>query len=150
MSKEKSEKKCIAVHLPIGLLDKINEQKAKTGQSQSGLMTELIEKGLEISGNEKVYGNLFYFIKVRIDTSKMMEFGQKLQNGDIDTSHTIMTYCIKDDPTVGLNFWHADSQQEFEEVFAQHRVYYKEVLEILPVITPMDAMKLIMENMKKQ
>ena len=149
MSNEKSEKKCIAVHLPVDLLDKINKQKAKTGLSQSGLMTDLIEKGLGISGNDQTPGKMFFFIKVRIDTAKMMEFEQKLQNGEIDTSHTIMTYCIKDDPTVGLNFWYADSQREFEEVFAQHRVYYKEVLDITPVITPMDSMKLIIENMNK-
>jgi hypothetical protein len=31
MSKEKLTKKCIAVHLPVHLLDKMNEQKAKTG-----------------------------------------------------------------------------------------------------------------------
>ena len=42
-------KKCIAVHLPVDLLDKINEQKAKTGQSQSGLIIDLIEKGLGFS-----------------------------------------------------------------------------------------------------
>ena len=31
-------KKCIAVHVPIDLLDKINEQKTKTGQSQRILL----------------------------------------------------------------------------------------------------------------
>ena len=143
-------KKCIAVHLPVDLLDKINERKAKTGQSQSGLMIDLIEKGLGFSSNDKAVGNMLFFVKVRIDTAKMMEFGQKLQNGEIDTSHTIMTYCIKDDPTVGLSFWHADSQKSFEEVFAQHSVYYKEVIDVIPLVTPMDSMKLIMETMKKQ
>ncbi|MGD2033678.1 MAG: hypothetical protein PVF73_01380 [Bacteroidales bacterium] len=142
-------KKCIAVHLPVDLLDRINEQKAKTGQSQSGLITGLIEKGLGSSSHENAFGKLFFFVKVRIDTAKMTEFGQKLQNGEIDTSHTIMTYCIKDDPAVGLSFWHADSQKSFEDVFAQHRVYYKEVTEVIPVITPMDSMKLIMENLQK-
>ena len=142
-------KKCIAVHLPVDLLDKINEQKAKTGQSQSGLMIDLIEKGLGFSSNDKAVGNMLFFVKVRIDTTKMMEFGHKLQNGEIDTSHTMMTYCIKDDPTVGMGFWHADSQKGFEEVFAQHRVFYKEIIEVIPVVTPMDSMKLIMENMRK-
>ena len=143
-------KKCIAVHLPVDLLDKINEQKAKTGQSQSGLIIDLIEKGLEFSSNDKAVGKLFFFVKVRIDTTKMMEFGQKLQNGEIDTSHTIMTYCIKDDPTVGLNFWRTDTIEEFEKVLAQYRPYYKEIMETIQVITPMDAMKMIMENMKNQ
>jgi hypothetical protein len=31
---QKMSKKCIAVHLPVDLIDKINEQKAKTGQTQ--------------------------------------------------------------------------------------------------------------------
>jgi Ribbon-helix-helix protein, copG family len=143
-------KKCIAIHLPVDLIDKINEEKAKTGQSQSGLIIDLIEKGLGFSSNDKTVGKLFFFVKVRIDTTKMMEFGQKLQNGEIDTSHTIMTYCIKDDPTVGLNFWYADTIEEFEKVLAQYRTYYKEIIETIQVITPMSAMKLIMENMKKQ
>ena len=142
-------KKCIAVHLPVDLLDKINEQKAKTGQSQSGLMIDLIEKGLGFSSNDKAVGKMFFFVKVRIDTTKMMEFGQKLQNGEIDTSHTIMTYCIKEDPSVGLSFWHADSQESFEKVFLQHKVYYKEIVEVIQVVTPMDSMKLILENMTK-
>ena len=143
-------KKCIAVHLPVDLLDKINEQKAKTGQSQSGLIIDLIEKGLGFFGNNKTVGKLFFFVKVRIDTTKMMEFGQKLQNGEIDTSHTIMTYCSKDDPTVGLNFWYANTIEEFEKVLAQYRTYYKEIIETIQVITPMNAMQLIMEDIKKQ
>jgi hypothetical protein len=143
-------KKCIKVHLPVDLLDKINEQKVKTGQSQSGLMIDLIEKGLGFSSNDIAVGKMFFFVKVRIDTTKMMEFGQKLQKGEIDTSHTIMTYCVKDDPTVGLNFWYADTKEEFEKVLAQYGPYYKEIIEANQVITPMNAMKLIMENMKKQ
>lgn len=142
-------KKCIAVHLPVDLIDKINKQKAKTGQSQSNLMIDLIEKGLGFSSNDKAVGKMFFFVKVRIDTTRMMEFGQKLQNGEIDTSHTIMTYCIKEAPTVGLNFWYADTIEEFEKVLSQHRPYYKEIIEIIQVITPMNAMELIMENIKK-
>jgi len=140
-------KKCITIHLPVDLLDKINEQKAKTGQSQSGLMIDLIEKGLGFSSSESTLDKNIFFVKVRIDASKMIEFGQKLQNGEIDTSHIILTYCIKDDPTVGLSFWRADSQKSFEDVFAQHRIFYKEVIEIIQMVTPMDSMKLIMKNM---
>ena len=142
--------KNIAVHLPVDLLDKINEQKAKTGLSQSGLLIDLIEKGLGFSSNDKAVGNMLFFLKVRIDTTKMMEFGQKLQNGEIDTSFTIMTYCVKDDPTIGLNFWYADTFEEFEKVLAQYKPYYKEIIETIQVITPLNAMKLIMGKMKKQ
>ncbi len=141
-------KKCIAVHLPIDLLDKINEQREKTGKSQSALMIDLFEKGLDFSSKERMLFKLFYFVKVRIDTTKMIEFGQKLQNGEIDTNHTVMTYCIQDDPTVGLNFWQVDSHEEFERVLTQYRPYYKEIIETVQVVTPMNAMKLIMENME--
>lgn len=150
MSKEDSGKKCIAVHLPVDLLDKINEIKSKTGKSQSGLIIELIEKGLNISPGSKVESKLLFFVKVRIDTAKMMELGQKLQSGELDTSQIIMTYCVKDDPSVGMSFWQAHSQKSFDEVFAQHRLFYKEVIQIIPIITPMDSMRLIMENMQSQ
>ena len=139
-------KKCIVVHVPIDLLDKINEQKTKTGQSQSALMIDLIEKGLGFQSAQKSLGEELFFVKVRIDTSKMMEFGQKLQSGQLDTSHTILTYCSKDDPTIGMSFWHANNREHFDEIFANHLVFYKEVLDITPVITPMNAMKAIIED----
>jgi hypothetical protein len=141
MSQENLGKKCIAIHLPVDLLNKINETKAQTGKSQSGLLIDLIEKGLGITQSNKVESKMLFFVKVRIDTAKIIELGQKLQSGELDTSLIIMTYCLKDDPAVGMSFWQADSQKNFEDVFAKHRVFYKEVLEIIPIITPMDSMK---------
>lgn len=147
MSKD-LQKKCIAVHIPVNLLEKINENKAKTGKSQNNSIVELIEKGLDIFGKEEESHNYVFFVIVRINISKMIEFGQKLQNGEIDTSHIILTFCKKDDPTVGMSFWKAESREQFDDVFAQHRPFYNDVLEITPVITPMDSMKLIMLEMK--
>ena len=125
MSKENSGKKCIAVHLPVDLLDKINETKSKTGKSQSGFLIDLIEKGLGISPSSKVESKMLFFVKVRIDTEKIMELGQKLQSGELDTSMIIMTYCIKDDPAVGMSFWQADSQNNFENVLQIVEVFSK-------------------------
>jgi len=150
MSKENSGKKCIAIHLSIDLFNKINDYKAKSGKSQSGLLKELIEKGLGISHGNVVENKVFFFVKVRIDTAKMMEFGQKLQNGELDTSHIIMTYCAKDDPTVGMSFWQADNQNDFEDVFSQHRAFYKEVMNIIPVLTPIESMNLIVSEMQNK
>jgi hypothetical protein len=48
MSNENSEKKCIAVHLPIDLLAKINDFKAKTGKSQSGLLGNITKKSSKL------------------------------------------------------------------------------------------------------
>ena len=150
MSKEQTEKKCIAIHLPVDLFDKINNHKAKTGKSQSGLLIDFIEKGLSLSQKEKTEDGILFFVKVRIDEAKMLEMGQKLQTGELDTSLIIMTYCIKDDPAVGMSFWKVADQKRFEEVFSKFRPYYKEVMEIIPVVTPMDSMKMIMETMKEQ
>jgi hypothetical protein len=149
MSKENLTKKCIAVHLPVDLLDKINQRKAETGQNQSTLIINLIERGLGIPSKNDASGKMLFFVKVRIEISKMAEMGQKLQSGELDTSQLMMTYCVKDDPEVGLNIWYADSETNFEDVFAPHRAFYKEVIEIIPVITPMDSMKLILEKMAK-
>ena len=150
MSKENSGKKCIAIHLPIELVDKINDYKAKTGKSQSGLLTDLIEKGLGLSQSTSVDTKLYFFVKVRIDVTKMLEFGQKLQNGEIDTSLIVMTYCDKDDPAVGMSFWQASDRKSFEDVFNQFRNYYKEVIEIKQVVTPTESMKLIMASLHSQ
>lgn len=145
---ENSEKKCIAVNLNPDLFDKINKYKEKTGKSQNSVLVDLISKGLESTNKLKDENKMYFFVKVRIDTSMMMELGQKLMNGELDTSNIIMTYCIKDDPTVGLNFWQAKNQKHFEEIFTPHKKYYKEI-EVIPVVTPAEAMKLIMEQMKK-
>jgi hypothetical protein len=143
--KEYSDKKCIAVHLTVDLLEHIQKFKVESGRSQNGIITDLIEKGLDIRKKNREQNAIFYFVKVRIDTNLMMEFGQKLQSGELDTSHTIMTFCDINDPTVGMSFWQAESQKEFDEIFSQHKRYYKEIIEILPVITPLEAMNLILK-----
>jgi metal-responsive CopG/Arc/MetJ family transcriptional regulator len=147
--KEKTEKKCIAVHLPVDLFEKLDTHKTRTGKSQSKLITEFIEKGLNVSKDNNTPDKLFYFVKVRIDVNKMMEFGQKLQSGEIDNSHTLVTFCIKEDPAVGLNIWQANDKESFERAFSVHSKYYKEILEVTPVVTAGNAMKLLLQNIQK-
>jgi hypothetical protein len=48
---------------------------------------------------------MLIFVKVRIDLDKIAELGQKLQDGELDLSNILSTYCIKDDPSVGINIW---------------------------------------------
>lgn len=143
-----TEKKCIAVHLPVELLNRINEIKHKNGLSQNGQIVDLIEKGLGNISTSAESAHCFYLVKVRIDTGKIAELGQKIQSGQLDTSKTIMTFCIQDDPTVGISFWKAEDEKDFETTFSQHRPYYKEILEITPVITPMESMKLLMQKLQ--
>lgn len=86
---------------------------------------------------------MLFFVKVRIDVVRMVEMGAKLQSGELDKSNLRLTYCLKDDPSVGLNIWEADSEAEFHRVFAPHKLYYKEVYEITPVITPQESMSIL-------
>lgn len=90
---------------------------------------------------------MFYFVKVRIDVGKMSEFGQKLQSGAIKT-HPLVTYCLQDDPSVGLNIWEAQDKESFEEAFHPHREFYAEVIDISPVILPQEAMAILMQPSK--
>lgn len=143
-----TEKKCIAVHLPVELLNRINEIKQKNGLSQNGQIVDLIEKGLGNTSISAGSAPCFYLVKVRIDTGKMAVLGQKIQSGELDTSKTIMTFCLQDDPTVGISFWKAENERDFETTFSQHQPYYKEILEITPVITPMESMKLLMQKLQ--
>ncbi|HEX2936909.1 MAG TPA: hypothetical protein VHO72_16245 [Bacteroidales bacterium] len=148
MSLENSEKKCIAVHLPLNLYEKLNEHKSKTGKSQSGLIIDFLEKGLNTQPQSSSGQKLIFCAKVRIDTAKMLEMGQKLQGGELDTSQIVLTYCQKDDPAVGISFWKASSMNDFEVNFARLVPFYKEVIEVSEVVTPTEAMNLILAEMK--
>ncbi|HVN48173.1 MAG TPA: hypothetical protein VMU30_05060 [Bacteroidota bacterium] len=92
---------------------------------------------------------MVFQIKVRVDVSKMKEFGQKLQMNELDRSCIRgETYCLKDDPAFGFSIWEAISKDEFEMKFAPWRKYYSEV-EVKEVITPMAAMMELMKQLSK-
>jgi hypothetical protein len=88
---------------------------------------------------------MLFFVKVRVDINKLGEFGQKLQAGAIPT-HPVSTYCLKDDPAVGLNIWEAENLEAFEKAFAPHREFYSAVMEIAPVIIPQEAQQILMSQ----
>lgn len=88
---------------------------------------------------------MLFFVKVRVDVGKLVELGQKLQAGAFQT-HPLSTYCLKEDPSVGLNIWEADNREAFEKAFAPHREYYSEVMEIVPVVTPQEAQGMLMSQ----
>ena len=91
---------------------------------------------------------MLFFVKVRVDINTLAEFGQKLQSGELDTSSVkSSTYCIKDDPTVGLSIWEADDKADFDKKFEPHKKYYADVLEITPVIPAEESKKILMEHM---
>lgn len=82
---------------------------------------------------------MLFFVKVRIDLNKLPELGQKLRNGELDVSSILHTYCLKDDPSVGMSVWEADSEEDFNQKIAPHKKYYAEVMEISPVVTSTEA-----------
>ncbi len=90
---------------------------------------------------------MLFFVKVRIDVDKLLEFGQKLQNGELDTRSMQDTYCLEADPAVGLTVWEADDQADFEAKFAPLEAYYAEVLEITPVIPARQAQQVLMKRL---
>ena len=87
-----------------------------------------------------------YLIRVRVNPATIMEFGMKLQAGELDRSLIKSeAYCLKDDPAVGYSIWEAASIAELETKFNPWRQYYSEV-EISEVISPIEAMTLIIAN----
>jgi hypothetical protein len=92
---------------------------------------------------------MLFQVKVRVDLAKMAEFGQKLQKGELDRSCIRgETHCLKNDPAVGFSIWEAASQSEFDAKFKPWRNYYSEV-KIQELITPMDAMSALFNQLKK-
>jgi hypothetical protein len=141
----KEQTTCHAINLTNKQENILNSLKDLSGKSKNSILSEMLGFGLKKSYLEATYKTMF-MVKVRIDTQKVIEMGQKLQNGDLDTSNLLFTYCIKDDFTVGINLWLAKDREHFEQLFSPHKQYYKEILEIKEVIFPAAALNLILQN----
>jgi hypothetical protein len=89
---------------------------------------------------------VLFFVKVRIDIAQMDEMGRRLADGSLDRSALRSTHCHRFDPEVGLNIWEADTPAEFWQRFAPHRTYYRDLIEVTPVITSGEAMQLLLES----
>ena len=87
---------------------------------------------------------MLFFVKARVNVNRLAEYGQRLQTGAIAT-HPLSTYCLADDPTVGLNVWEAEDRESFEKAFAPHSAY-SQILEIAPVMTAQAAQRILMEG----
>ncbi len=86
---------------------------------------------------------MLFFVKVRVDPARLVEFGQQLRAGAFQ-HHPLCTYCLQADPAVGLNIWEAESREAFEQAFAPQREYYSAVLEVVPVITAQEAQRVLL------
>jgi len=85
---------------------------------------------------------MLFLVRVRVNVSRMTEFGQRLQSGQLDRSAIKGTYCLRADPAVGLGIWDVVDEEELERKLKPWREYYESV-EIQPVITPNEAMVLL-------
>lgn len=86
---------------------------------------------------------MLFFVKVRIDVAQMPEMGRRLADGTLDRSALRSTHCYAADPEVGLNIWEAESPAEFRRLFAPHRAFYRDVIEVTPVVTAPEAKALL-------
>jgi hypothetical protein len=91
---------------------------------------------------------VYFLVKVRVDISKMAEFGKRIVNSEFDNSSIKSTFCLKNDPTVGYSIWETKDEAEFDKKFDPYTPYYKEV-EIFPVVLPTEAQELIMKQFAK-
>jgi RNA polymerase sigma factor (sigma-70 family) len=56
------------------------------------------------------------------------------------------TYCHGFDPEVGLNIREADDLADFRRRCTPHRAYHRDLLEVTPVITPAEALQLLLDT----
>ncbi len=90
---------------------------------------------------------MLFFVKAKIDAVRLIEFGTKLQGGELNTDSIRHTYCYRNDPTMGISVWEADSKEDFEAKFAPYKEYCAEVLEQDEIITPEETKQVLMEQL---
>ncbi len=89
---------------------------------------------------------MLFFVKVRIDIDQIDELGRQLQDGRLDRGALRSTYCHQFDPEVGLNIWEAEDPADFRRRFAPHRAFYRDLVEVTPVVTAPEAMRLLLRS----
>jgi hypothetical protein len=83
-------------------------------------------------------------VKVRVDGSRLAEFGKALACGALDRGAVRGdTLCLRADPAVGYSVWEVADREEFERRFAAWRRFYAEV-EAAEVISPLESMQALM------
>ena len=86
-----------------------------------------------------------FLVTVRVNLATMAAFAQKLQRGELDRSAIRATYCLADDPAVGLGIWEVASEEELRIRLAPWRPYYESV-ETRELITPSQAFVLLSQR----
>jgi hypothetical protein len=87
---------------------------------------------------------MLLFVKARVRRETLPEFGRKLAAGEFGPSPVAWTFCLAEDPAVGLSLWEVASMADFEARFALQRPYYDDLLEVREVVTAPEAMRRLM------
>jgi hypothetical protein len=86
---------------------------------------------------------MLFQVKVRVDLSRMVEFGTRLRENALDRSAIRgETYCLAEDPAVGYSVWEAEDRSAFDSAFEAWRPFYSEVV-VRQLITPAESMRLL-------
>jgi len=92
---------------------------------------------------------MLFFVKVKIDLNKLFEFANELASGRLNTNPIKITYCLKEEPEIGLSIWESENRQSFDNIFKEHKKFYKEVYEIIPVITADESKEILFNKISK-
>lgn len=139
-----NKKKCFSVNLEAEQVKSLLRVKEITGKSQNKVLAESLEKGLS-NASFFLQGKLLFIVKVRVDVNNLAELGGKLQSGELKTNMILFTYCEKVDPSIGVSLWIANDRKHFNQLFAPHKKYYIDIIDIKEVITPEESMQLLMQ-----
>jgi hypothetical protein len=90
---------------------------------------------------------MLFLVKVRVDLEKLPAFGAALQRRELDNTSILHTYCLKNDPAVGLAVWEVEDEDELERKLGPWRPYYSEV-EVSEVVTPAEAQQLLLRQLR--
>ena len=89
---------------------------------------------------------MFFFGKVRVNTERLTEFGQKLFNNELQRNHVKFSFCLKNDPEIGLNIWEAENRAELEKILLTYKPYFSEIIEIKELISPQESFTILMKE----
>lgn len=84
---------------------------------------------------------MLLIVKARVRRETIPELGRKLASGELGPSPVKWTFCLEDDPAVGVTLWEVEDLAAFQARFEKLRPYYAELIEVRPVLTAQEAMK---------
>jgi hypothetical protein len=89
---------------------------------------------------------MLYLVKVRVEIKTLAEFGRALREGRLDRSSIVATYCLEDDPAVGLGILEVADERELARKLDPWRPFYAEA-EVSRLVTPAEAEQLLLQQL---